>query len=84
MGVNPILVKGTVKNRHIFIQIDFGITYNIIVKNIVKEKGNKVNCCPHVRVTESYRNFVMCTSHCQGVSWKMQDISHFIPLGEVT
>ncbi|KAH0743295.1 hypothetical protein KY290_031288 [Solanum tuberosum] len=68
---NTILVKGTVKNRHMAILVDFGITYNFIDKSTVKETGHKVSYCPPVRVTESDRNYVMCTSHCQGFSGKM-------------
>ncbi|KAH0743303.1 hypothetical protein KY290_031296 [Solanum tuberosum] len=37
----------------------------------VKETGHKVSYCPSLRVTVSDRNYVMCTSHCKGFSWKM-------------
>ncbi|KAH0653018.1 hypothetical protein KY289_030696 [Solanum tuberosum] len=66
-----IIIEGTVKNRHLTILVDFKITYNFIDKSTVKETGHKMSYYPPVRVTVSDRNYVMCTSHCQGFSWKM-------------
>ena len=73
-GENIILVGGTVKKRQLAILIDSGSTHSFIDKHTVAASGYQPHPCSHVRVTMADGNYVMCNSHCKGLSWKMQDI----------
>ncbi|XP_060190417.1 uncharacterized protein LOC132619575 [Lycium barbarum] len=85
-GENTILVGRTVKKRQIILMINSGSTHSFIDEHTMKETGYQATYCAPVRVTVADGNYVMCTSHCKGFTWKMHGRSFqedllLIPIG---
>lgn len=59
-GVNTILVKGIVKNKHLAILVDSGSTHNFIDENSLKATSYTVSYCPPVRVIVAWQ---LCHVH---------------------
>lgn len=59
------------KKKQVIVMIDSGSTNSFVNEHTIKETGYQASFCPPVRVTLADGNYVMCTTHCKGFTWKM-------------
>ncbi|KAF3629826.1 hypothetical protein T459_22842 [Capsicum annuum] len=62
LGVNPILVGGTKKNKSLSVLVDSGATHSFIDEQTVRETGHHPLYSHPIRVTVADGNYVYCSS----------------------